>query len=423
VSRRTALRAALIAAGGAAVGYGVSRIPSAGTGDSSAGDNSAGDGGSRDGAEPQPAALAAADAGAGAFGTDAVPFRGLHQAGVVTAGQAHALFCAFDAHPNLDRDAAIRLMRVLTDDIDRLTRGGAALGDTAPELALRPARLTITVGFGPRMFALIGRPDARPAGLVDLPGFASIDQLDQRYCGGDLLLRIGGDDPTVVSHAQRMLLKDTRAFAAPRWFQRGFLRARGIDAPDVTPRNLMGQVDGTVNPSTAEEQDRLVWSADPGWFANGTTAVIRRLKMDLDRWDTLDRAAMETVIGRRLSNGAPLSGQAEFDEPDFNAVDDTGLPAIASSAHIRLARGSGAAPQILRRGYSYDDSPDANGASDLGLIFCAFQADIGTQFIPMQQRLADADLLNTWITPVGSAVFAILPGAQVGEYLGEALLR
>ena len=44
------------------------------------------------------------------------------------------------------------------------------------------------------------------------------------------------------------------------------------------------------------------------------------------------------------------------------------------------------------------------------------------QFVPVQRRLAEADLLNLWTTPIGSAVFAVLPGAQPGEVLGEALL-
>ena len=41
----------------------------------------------------------------------------------------------------------------------------------------------------------------------------------------------------------------------------------------------------------------------------------------------------------------------------------------------------------------------------------------------MQQRLAEADALNEWITTIGSAVFAILPGVDDGEYLGQRLLE
>ena len=57
-----------------------------------------------------------------------------------------------------------------------------------------------------------------------------------------------------------------------------------------------------------------------------------------------------------------------------------------------------------------------------GLLFAAFQADPVRQFVPMQQRLAAGDLLNFWTTPIGSAVFAILPGPAEGEILGQALV-
>ena len=59
---------------------------------------------------------------------------------------------------------------------------------------------------------------------------------------------------------------------------------------------------------------------------------------------------------------------------------------------------------------------------EAGLLFAAFQADPVRQFVPMQQRLATGDLLNFWTTPIGSAVFAILPGPAEGEILGQALV-
>lgn len=40
----------------------------------------------------------------------------------------------------------------------------------------------------------------------------------------------------------------------------------------------------------------------------------------------------------------------------------------------------------------------------------------------MQQRISDGDALNEWVTPVGSASFAVLPGVREGEYLGQRLL-
>jgi dye decolorizing peroxidase len=117
-----------------------------------------------------------------------------------------------------------------------------------------------------------------------------------------------------------------------------------------------------------------------------------------------------------------LSGSNEHDEPDFTKADATGLPAIAPFAHIRQARGDRPAPQILRRPYNYDESPDPGGHSDLGLLFCSYQADLAAQFIPIQRRLAAADLLSQWTTPIGSAVFALPPGCQPDGFLGEGLL-
>ena len=37
-------------------------------------------------------------------------------------------------------------------------------------------------------------------------------------------------------------------------------------------------------------------------------------------------------------------------------------------------------------------------------------------------ELAEADLMNIWTTPIGSCVYAVLPGARAGETLGQALL-
>ena len=57
-----------------------------------------------------------------------------------------------------------------------------------------------------------------------------------------------------------------------------------------------------------------------------------------------------------------------------------------------------------------------------GLLFGSFQADVSRQFTPLQRRLDELDLLNTWTTPIGSAVFAIPPGCEAGGYIGETLL-
>lgn len=357
-----------------------------------------------------------------AVGVATEPFYGLHQPGVDTSPQACATFAAFDLLPGADRAALGRLMRILTDDIARIMTGAPALADTAPQLAAAPARVTVTVGYGPTLFTKTGLAGQQPAGFIELPAFPKIDALQPEYSGGDFLLQVCSDDAVTTSHTLRMLLKDTRAFATPRWFQPGFRHARGTEAAGASTRNLMGQIDGTVNPADPADFDRLVWHPGPGWFTGGTTLVLRRIRMNLDSWDALTPTEMEEAVGRRLTNGAPLSGTDEHDEPDFTTPDAAGLPAIAPFAHIRQARGAGTAPQILRRPYNYDNTPDRRGKSDLGLLFTAYQASITDQYLPVQTRLAAGDLLNQWTTPIGSAVFAIPPGCQPGGWIGQGLL-
>jgi dye decolorizing peroxidase len=150
--------------------------------------------------------------------------------------------------------------------------------------------------------------------------------------------------------------------------------------------------------------------------------VLRRIAMDLDAWDRADRTARENAVGRRLSNGAPLTGKVASDPPDLDARDALGFPVIDPASHVRRAMPAEPHENILRRPYSYDDPPPAGRRSDSGLVFVAFQADPIRQFVPIQRRLAEADLLNLWTTPVGSAVYGVLPGARDGEHLGQALL-
>jgi len=372
----------------------------------------------------QTAAPSTADPLAGTtIGTDVEPFHGPRQAGVATEPQAHAAFVAFTLRPGTDRAALVRLMRLLTDDAARLTQGRAPLADTEPELAVLPARLTITFGFGPGLYAAAGRDDRRPPSVAQLPPF-DIDRLEPAWSGGDLLLQICADDPLTVTHAQRILIKDSRPFATVRWVQRGFRRSRGAQASGHTQRNIMGQLDGTANPRPGTSAfERSVWINDgPDWLRNGTTLVLRRIRVELETWDMLGRADKELVIGRRLDTGAPLTGQHEHDEPDFSALNEAGLPVMPDFAHVTRARVTDDRLRIFRRSYNYDEPPDADGRADCGLIFAAYQADVDRQFLPIQRRLAERDLLNEWTTPIGSAVFAIPPGCEPGGWIGEPVL-
>lgn len=355
------------------------------------------------------------------FGDEREPFHGPHQAGVATPPQVHAAFVALDLHPEAartPREALTAVLKLWTSDAARLTNGEPALADTEPELALHPARLTVTVGLGPTVFDRIGATHLRPAGVAPLPTVRT-DRLQSQRCGGDLLLQICADDQVPVAHACRVLLKNVRSLATPRWRRHGFRAARGAGPDLATMRNLMGQVDGTVNLRTPAEFERHVW--DPGvaqpWFAGGTVAVVRTIRAELDSWDELDRVSKETTVGRRLATGAPLTGEHEFDEPDFAAASN-GIPVIPPNAHIALARARTDEEHFLRRGYNYDDI-----TGECGLLFAAYQRDPMRQFVPVLQRLAAADALNPWVTTVESATFAIVPGVPVDGYLGQSLME
>ena len=351
-----------------------------------------------------------------------VPFHGPHQAGIATQPQTHAAFLAFDLRGATDRAAAVRLMKLLTDDARRLTAATPVLGDQEPELARTPARLTFTFGFGPRFFTQLGLTQRQPSGLTELPAFG-IDQLKPQFCDGDLLVQVCADDPLVLAHAVRQVTKTTRSFAKPRWVQRGFTQPRvALHGAEVS-RNLMGQLDGTVNPVPATPDfDAVVWAGpQTGWFAGGTTLVLRRITMQLDTWDELDTPDKELTIGRRLASGAPLTGTAATDQADFAAVDANGLPVIPPFSHMARARPHQQNVRFLRRPYNYDDSNVESGA-DAGLLFVTYQADIAAQYLPVQQRLAEQDLLNAWTVPIGSAVFALPPGCDENGYIGEGLL-
>ena len=395
----------------------------------------------------------------GFSGKQTVPFYGAHQAGVETPPQAHAVFLAVELKDHVDAAAMRRWLRILSDDAAALTQGKAPLADTEPEMTAQPASLTVTFGFGRKVVELAGA-DKVPAWLKPLPDY-SIDRLRPELCGGDLLMQICSDDPLTLAHASRMLMKDSRAFSEIAWAKESFRRAYGTDPKGTTVRNPFGQVDGTVNPEIdTDDFAALVWgdpnapsrpgasdrkrvesprgkapadlgSAHPDWMAGGTTLVLRDIAMDLESWDLADEPARDFSIGRRMKDGSPLTGEHEHDIPDLEAVGSDGFKKISPASHVARSRNDKKPEeQIFRRVYSYqsltkgpirDDVEGVRQINDAGLMFASYQADIERQYKPIQQRLAEGDLLNEWTFPIGSTVWAIPPGASEGGYIGETL--
>lgn len=361
---------------------------------------------------------------------------GPHQSGITDPTAAANQLIALTLRPGVDAAALGRLLRLLTSDIEALMAGEPTPGDPARDLAQAGTGLRITVGFGPRVFDLDGLGHRRPEGLVEIPPMTH-DRLRPAHSGGDLLLMVAADEATTVDHAARLLVRDADTFATPHWVQTGSWRGTDGAGNPVTGRNLFGQIDGTGNaPLGSRELSESLWSketGDAGWFAGGTTLVVRRIEMNLDTWDQITRNEQQQAIGRRLDNGAPLAAvgipperAGEFDRPDFAARTGEGQLAIAADSHVRLAHpDNNAGRRILRRGLNYTETVHHDGAPperSAGLVFLSYQADIATQYVPIQRSLDRADRLNDWTTAIGSAVFALPPGFQPGGWLGQGLL-
>ena len=350
-------------------------------------------------------------------------FRGAHQAGIETDLQAVTNFIAFDLREGSSRADMRRWMSLITVDIERLTKGQPVLADPSPELAVGAARLTATLGFGVSFFQKLGLRSLMPEGFIDLPSF-KMDKLEDRFSGGDVLIHVAADDPIVLANASRALIRDSLPFATVRWMQNGFAHTPGMVPSGVSHRNLMGQVDGTENPKFGSQDFKdLVWIASgPEWIQGGTLLVLRRIAMQLDTWDQLGTPEKEEVIGRKLSNGAPLTGVNETDVPDLNARYPNGLKVIPDFAHIRRAAPAKPGERIFRRPFSYHEGVASDGSPDVGLLWTAYQKNIETQYLPIQRRLEQLDLLNEWTVPIGSATFALPRGVMQGELIAEALL-
>jgi dye decolorizing peroxidase len=227
--------------------------------------------------------------------------------------------------------------------------------------------------------------------------------LEKRWDDGDLLIQVSGDNPQSIFHAVHTLVKDSVPFASIRWQQRGFLDPAQINVGEDS-RNLMGQIDGTANaPINSSDFKERTW-VTKGSLQNGTTTVVRRIRLDLGDWDRLSTNMKGDSLGRTLDDGEKLISDENF-----------------SKSHVGRAMTS-KNQGISRRGYNYDDNYLANGTHDVGLIFVSYQESLA-RYLSIQAALNAQDELNRWTTPVGSALFITPGGVKEGDWVGSQLFK
>ncbi|GAA2748919.1 iron uptake transporter deferrochelatase/peroxidase subunit [Amnibacterium kyonggiense] len=361
------------------------------------------------------------------------PFYGqAHQAGIQTEQQRYTVYMTFDLTSPLASDLQVLLAR-WSGAIAQMMQGlpigsvepdgsGAVALDTGEAYELSPASLTVTVGLGPGVFDdRFGLAAKRPKHLADLPDLPS-DQLQDETSGGDLSLQACADDPQVAYHAIRDLTRMARGVATTRWTVLGFGRA-SAGKGQKTPRNLMGFKDGTRNIKEESDFDRFVWVGDDqAWTRGGSYQVVRKIQMNIETWDADPVGDQQDVFGRTKAVGAPLTGEREFDVPDFakRSGDATVIP---QTSHVALAaHENNGGVKILRRGYNYTDGLNRVGLLDAGLLFLSYQND-PQHFITLQTRLGSVDRLNEYIQHIGSAIFFTPRSPKRGRYIGQELFE
>lgn len=372
--------------------------------------------------------------------SDAEPFYGPHQSGILTPQQASMMLVAFDVLAN-DKAELERLFRLLTARFAFLTKGGAIPDTPNPRLppmdsgilgeVIYPDNLTLTLSVGSSLFdKRFNLEGVIPAVLQKMTRFPN-DALDASLCHGDILIQICANTGDTVIHALRDIIKHTPDLLSVRWRREGFISAHAAQSRGKeTPINLLGFKDGTANPDSQDNKlmESVVWvtadQQEPAWTVGGSYQAVRIIQFRVESWDRTPLQEQQTIFGRDKYSGAPLGMMQEHDVPDYQADPDGDI--IALDSHIRLANPRTPETQsnlMIRRGYSYSLGATKSGQLDMGLLFVCYQHDLYRGFITVQERL-NGEALEEYIKPIGGGYFFALPGViNSHHYLGQSLME
>jgi deferrochelatase/peroxidase EfeB len=367
-----------------------------------------------------------------------VPFLGSHQPGIDTPAARFGLLAAFNLVSE-DRARLAKSLRDLTDEARGLMearppeRRDTAYPPTETGILGPDGRtdgLAVTLSVGASLFDdRFGLDGRQPRELVRMP-FLSNDRLDPAQSHGDLLLALSADQPDVLLHALRQLMRRTRDNLVLHWMLDGYNRPDAKPLPGRTDnRNLLGFKDGTANLDITDKalMDELIWvgadDGEPAWAVGGSYQAVRIIRMFVEFWDRTPLNEQQKIIGRNKTSGAPLGQDRENDDPGY-AEDPEGR-GVPLDAHVRMANprtAETAGSRILRRGFNFSRGFDNAGRLDQGLAFVSYQKSLTRGFLAVQARLK-GEPLEEYILPVGGGFFFALPGVTSPDaWLGQQLL-
>lgn len=359
----------------------------------------------------------------------AINYLGPHQAGVLTPEPKNASFIAFNMTANSieELQTVFTLLTQRIADLTQPQKAPSINNDKMPPAESgilgtqqQPDSLTITVALGNSLFDnRFGLNKIKPKYLSEMTSFPN-DRLEQKWCGGDLLLQICANSQESVIYALRDILRHISPYSFPLWKIDGFLPARDIDNHS-TPINLFGFKDGTGNAPADDKllMNELIWitkgSQEPSWCDGGTYQAVRLIRFNLEFWDRTPLEDQENDFGRHKDSGAPIGMKKEHDDPEFGQ-DPHGYRILFDS-HMRRAEPRNPeryTAKLRRRSYSYSLGLTETGALDMGLIFVSFQKNLKTGFIDTQKRL-NGEPLERYIKPFGGGYYFVLPGIESAQ--------
>ena len=204
---------------------------------------------------------------------------------------------------------------------------------------LGPHSLTITVGFGPSLFdERFGLADRMPAELTPFGTIPGDAVMKPAISDGDLCIQACADDPQVVFHAVRNLVRAARGTAVLKWSQFGLRpglghRRRADHAAE--PDGLQGRHQQhprrrhrSARPARLGRRPRATTTARPAtrrptaWMVDGSYLVARKIRMEIESWDTDPLTDQELIFARHKVSGAPVTGGEEFTPIDYAKTTD-----------------------------------------------------------------------------------------------------